>query len=528
MRSRVRVSLAVFAAAAAGLAACSTPGATSTTSSSSGATGGTINVALASDPGTIDPSLANTFDSRIVFQAFCQKLYDANNALQPVPQLAAALPKTSADGLTVTIPLRTGVKFNDGTPFNADAVKTTLERDLTLSGSARAKEIAAVKSVAAPNPTTVVITLSRPFSPLVAQLTDRAGLIMSPAALKKEGDKFGDNPVCVGPFKYSSRVSGTSVSFVKSSDYYDASKVKVDGITYKIISDPTTRAENLQSGDVQAAEQLDPTDIPRLKSDNSLKITPVSAPSYEGITINVSNAHGDTSPAGPVNTALSKSPQLRQAFEMALDRKTINKVVWNNAQSVDCLPLPLQMVYRPDNANCTPYDPAQAKQLVAASGVKMPVPVTMMIPADSGDDRMAQVIQSMENKVGFNMTIKPVDFTSALAAGKAGSFDTFLIGWSGRLDPDGDLSDIVTTDGSNDYSGLQNPQLDKDIQQAAAVSGVAARKAAYTTTLQLLGQLRPIVYLYHDTWFLGTSSKLTGVDYRADGIPRFTTASLNG
>ncbi|HEX3647971.1 MAG TPA: hypothetical protein VHV49_06050, partial [Pseudonocardiaceae bacterium] len=93
---------------------------------------------------------------------------------------------------------------------------------------------------------------------------------------------------------------------------------------------------------------------------------------------------------------------------------------------------------------------------------------------------------------------------------------------------DGDLSDIVTTDGSNDYSGLQNPQLDKDIQQAAAASGVPARKAAYTTALQLLGNIRPIIYLYHDTWFLGLSKKLVGVDYRADGMPRFTTASLSG
>ncbi|HEX3648155.1 MAG TPA: ABC transporter substrate-binding protein, partial [Pseudonocardiaceae bacterium] len=396
MRPPVRASIALFAVAAAGLAACSTPGATPNTSSSSGS-GGTITMALASDPGTIDPSMANTFDSRIVFQAFCQKLYDANNALQPVPQLAAALPKTSSDGLTVTIPLRSGIKFNDGTPFNAAAVKASLERDLTLSGSARAKEIAAVKSVDAPNATTVVVHLSRPFSPLVAQLTDRAGLVMSPTALQKEGDKFGDNPVCVGPFKYSSRVSGTSLSFVKSSDYYDASKVKVDGVTYKIISDPTTRAENLQSGDVQAAEQLDPTDIPRLKGDSSLVIKPVSAPSYEGITINVSNAHGDTSPAGPVNTALSKSPQLRQAFEMAIDRNALNKAVWNNSEAVDCLPLPLQMVYRPDKANCTPFNPTAAKQLIAQSGVKTPVPVTMMIPADSGDDRMAQVIQSMEN-----------------------------------------------------------------------------------------------------------------------------------
>jgi peptide/nickel transport system substrate-binding protein len=525
---RTRFTFGLVVVAAAGLAAAcstpSTPGATNTTTSGSG---GTIVVALADDPGTIDPTLANTLASRVVFTSFCEKLYDVNNALQPIPQLAAALPKTSGDGLTVTIPVRSGVKFNDGTPFNAQAVVTSLQRDLTLPASGRAKEIAAIQSVSAPDATTVQIKLKHPFSPLVAQLADRAGLVMSPTALQKEGAKFADNPVCVGPFKFASRVEGTQLSFVKAPDYYAAGRVKAAGITYKIISDPTTRAANLQSGDVQAAERLDPTDIPRLKADNQLKITGVSSPGYQGITINVGNVNGDDKPAGKVSTPLGQSPQLRQAFEMALDRTSINKAVWDNAMTVDCTPLPNSMAYRPDNVACTPYDPAGAKRLVAASGFPMPVPVTMMIPANSGVDRLAEVIQSMENAAGFKVTIKPVDFTAALAAGQAGKFDTFLVGWSGRLDPDGDLSDIVTTDGANDYSGLQDTQLDGLISQAASVTGVPARKAEYAKTLQRLQQLRPIIYLYHDTYFLGTSTKLTGVDYRADGIPRFAFASLS-
>lgn len=526
---RTRLTLGLLAVGAVTLTACSTPSTSPGASGGGGGgggAGGTVTVAVADDPGSIDPTLADTLESRVIFTSFCQKLYDANNSLQPVPQLAAALPKTSSDGLTVTIPLRKGVKFNDGTPFNAQAVKTSLERDLNLPGSGRAKEIAAIQSVSAPDANTVVIKLKHPFAPLVAQLSDRAGIVMSPTALQKEGTKFGNNPVCVGPFKFASRVEGSSLSFVKSKDYYDASKVKLDGITYKIITDPTTRAANLQSGDVQVAERLDPTDIPRLKADSSLKIQGVSAPGYQGITINVGNVNGDDKPAGRVSTALGQDPQLRKAFEMALDRNAINKAVWNGTMSVDCTPLPKDMAYRPDNVNCTPYDPNGAKQIVAASGRPTPIPVTMMIPANSGVDRLAQVIQSMENKVGFKMTIKPVDFTSALAAGKAGKFDTFLIGWSGRLDPDGDLTDIVTTDGANDYSGLQDAQLDQLISQAASVSDLNARKAAYAKVLTRLGQLRPIVYLYHNTYFLGMSKKLTGVDYRADGIERFLSASM--
>lgn len=523
MRRALGISL--LATAAITLTACTTPGATGGGGSGSG---GTVTVALASDPGTLDPTLANTFDARVVFTSFCEKLYDANNQLDVVPQLAAALPTTSADGLTVTIPLRTGIRFNDGTPFNAQAVKTTLDRDLTLPGSARARELAAVKSVAVVNPTTVRITLKYPFSPLVAQLADRAGLIMSPTALSKLGAKFGTAPVCVGPFKFVNRVTGSQISFTKSSDYYAADKVHIQNIVYKIITDPTTRADNLQSGDVQAAEQLDATDIPRLRGASGLKIEDISAISYEGISINISNANGVSKPPGPVNTPLAKSPELRKAFEMALDRNAINKAVYDGAQSVDCLPLPLQSPYRPANPGCTPYDPAAAKQIVAASGLHTPIPVTLMIPADSGVDRLAQVIQSMENQVGFAVTIKSQEFTSSLAAARAGNFDTFLIGWSGRLDPDGDLADLVTAGGSNNFSGLADQQLDQLVTQSAASSDRAVRKASYAKTLQRLAQLRPNIYLYHDRWFLGLSTKLTGVVYMTDGIPRFTTASLNG
>jgi peptide/nickel transport system substrate-binding protein len=523
MRASIRIGVLV-AVAAASVTACTTPGASG---GASGGGGGTITVALASDPGTLDPSKANTFDARVVFTSFCEKLYDADNQLNVVPQLASALPTVSSDGLTVTIPLRSGITFNDGTPFNADAVKTTLDRDLTLPGSARARELAAVKSVDVVNPTTVRISLKYPFAPLAAQLADRAGLIMSPTALQKLGANFGTAPVCVGPFSFVSRVEGSQISFVKSKYYYNAAQVKAQGIIYKIITDPTTRAANLQSGDVQAAEQLQPTDIPRLKNDSSLTIRDVSAISYEGISINISNANGVNNPPGPVNTPLAKSADLRKAFEMALDRNGINKAVFDGAQSVDCLPFPVQSQFRPANPDCTPYDPAGAKQIVAASGMRTPIPVTLMVPANSGVDRLAQVIQSMEDQVGFAVTIKDQEFTSALAAARSGNFDAFLIGWSGRIDPDGDLSDLVTTGGSNNFSGLSDPQLDQLVTQSAASTDVAARRASYTATLQRLQQLRPNIYLYHDSWYLGLSTKLSGVVYQSDAIPRFTTASLS-
>jgi peptide/nickel transport system substrate-binding protein len=160
-------TIALVAACVAALAAA-VAAARTTRSAADIRNGGTLTIGLAEEPDALDPTLARTFVGRIVFLAMCEKLYDLDSHLNIVPQLATALPQVSKDKLTYTIKLRTGVKFNDGTAFNAAAVKTTLERDLTLKGSVRASEISPINTVDAPNATTVVLHLKSPYSPLTA------------------------------------------------------------------------------------------------------------------------------------------------------------------------------------------------------------------------------------------------------------------------------------------------------------------------------------------------------------------------
>src|SRR3954451_639931 len=155
--------------------------------------GGTLVMALSAEPDLLDPTLARSFYSRYVFSTMCEKLYDVDQNAQLVPQLATNLPETSSDGKTVTIKLRSGVRFADGTDFDSAAVKTTLQRHLTNPQSARATELGPISAIDTPSPDTVVIHLETPFAPLPAALADRAGMIMSPAALKKLGDKFSDD-----------------------------------------------------------------------------------------------------------------------------------------------------------------------------------------------------------------------------------------------------------------------------------------------------------------------------------------------
>ena len=177
--------------------------------------GGTIVIGLAEDPDVLDPTLARTFVGRMVFLHMCEKLYDLDSKLNIVPQLAAALPQISKDKLTYTIKVRTGIKFNDGTALTAAAVKQSLERHLTFKGSTRVSEISPIGSVDVSG-SSVVLHLKQPFSPLTAQLADRAGMIMSPKALADHGDTFGTNPVCVGAFMFKERVAGDHITLVKS------------------------------------------------------------------------------------------------------------------------------------------------------------------------------------------------------------------------------------------------------------------------------------------------------------------------
>jgi peptide/nickel transport system substrate-binding protein len=174
-------------------------------------------------------------------------LYDIDAQLNVVPRLAAAMPTFSENKKTVTIKLRTGIRFNDGTPFDAAAVNESLDRHRTLPRSALASELAPVASVETRGKDTLILHLSSRYAPLTSQLADRAGMIMSPKALDDLGANFASNPVCVGPFMFKERVVGDHITLVKSPYYYDRSKAHLDSIVFKVIVDTAARSQNLRA-----------------------------------------------------------------------------------------------------------------------------------------------------------------------------------------------------------------------------------------------------------------------------------------
>src|SRR5580658_2462000 len=248
----------------------------------------TLRIGLAEDPDMLDPSLGRTYVGRIVFSAFCDKLFDIDEKLRIVPQLALSY-ETSADGKAMTIKLRPGVKFHDGEPFDAQAAKFSLDRHLTSPTSFRKPELAALDHVDVVDPLTIKLVLKTPYSPLIAQLTDRAGMMVSPKAAREAGDRFGLKPVCAGPYKFVERVQQDRIVVEKFADYWDKEHVFIDRITYLPIVDSTVRLANLRSGGLDLIERVLATDIKTVRADPRLKLSKAVSLGYVSLTMNLAN-----------------------------------------------------------------------------------------------------------------------------------------------------------------------------------------------------------------------------------------------
>lgn len=511
----------------------SAPGASATDSFGSPAAadqvrqGGQVVVALSAEPDKLDPTLSRSLYSRYIFSAMCEKLYDTDQSSTIVPQLATALPTTSSDGLTVTIPIRTDAKFSDGTAMNAAAVKATFDRNLTLTGSGRKSELGPISGVAAPDAKTVVVTLSKPFAPLTAALADRAGMVLNPVTTAALGANFANAPSCVGPFTFAKRVPQNSIDLVKDPNYYDAAKVHLDAISYRIITDSNIRAANLRSGDVQVADSVSTQDVDQLRSDPKLTVLQSSSLGYQGVTFNVGNSAGVGKPAGPVDTAVAKDPRVRQAFELSVDREALVKVVFNGLNTPACSPIAPTTELSSDAAQaCTAHDPAKAKQLLADAGVTTPLAVSMVVSNNPDTLRLAQALQAMVKDGGFDLTIKPVEYASLLDQQDRGDFEALQLGWSGRVDPDANTTNFFGTGGSNNVGGYNDPAMDTLLTQARQTTDAAQRKDAYGQVVTKLHTDVPLVYLYRQSNLTGVGPTAKGVQVFPDGVVRIGFAGI--
>jgi peptide/nickel transport system substrate-binding protein len=478
----------------------------------------TLRIGLAEDPDNLDPTTAGSYVGRIVLAAMCDKLFDIDAQLNIVPQLALSH-ETSADGKTVTLKLRPNVKFQDGEPFNAEAVKFTLDRGLTKDDSKRKAELSQIDKIEVVDPLTVRMLLKAPFSPLIAQLTDRAGMMVSPKAVKEAGDKFVNKPICAGPYKFGDRVVQDHITLERFADYWDKDRIHFDRVTYRPMPDSTVRLANLRAGALDLIERVYATDIPSVRGDGKLNLLVSPSLMYTGLTINLANTDKAKNPLG-------QNVKVRQAFDATIDREAINKVVFNgefvagNQFQAPTNPYYIQKFPIPKR------DVEKAKALLKEAGVTPPITLDLMVPNRADVKQVAEVLQAMSAEAGFDLKIRLTEFATSLDEAVKGNFQLYLIGWSGRLDPDQNVINHLGCNTPFNWGKYCNETLQAALNEERLYTDPARRKAAFEKVVAQIEADKPLIYLYHEALIFAYSAKLQGYKQAPDGIIRIQDLKL--
>jgi peptide/nickel transport system substrate-binding protein len=479
----------------------------------------TLRIGLAEDPDVLDPTLARTYVGRIVFASLCDKLFDIDQGLSIVPQLALGY-TTAADGKSVAITLRPGVKFHDGESMDADAVKASLERHMSMPGSFRKPELASVDRVEVVDAGTVRLVLKAPFAPLIAQLADRAGMILSPKAARGAGDRFGLNPVCAGPFRFVERVQQDRIVLERFPGYWNAANVHLDRVVFRPIVESTVRLASLKSGSLDLIERALATDLKDIRADGRLRVAGENEIGYQGITLNLAN--GEAGRNGP----FGKDPRVRQALEASIDRKALSDVVFNGE-------------YLPGNQWVSPRSPyymqqfpvpgrdlAKARKLLADAGVATPVTVDFMVPNNPEGRQAAEVLQAMAAEAGFDLRIRITEFATSIKEAEEGRFQAYFVAWSGRIDPDGNSYIFLKCGAPQNNGHYCNADVDRLLDQSREATSVAARKAIYEKIADVYLKEGSIIYLYHRLVIIAHTARLEGYAQLPDGLVRLVGVAL--
>jgi peptide/nickel transport system substrate-binding protein len=481
--------------------------------------GGNISVGLNSDVVTLDPLKSSALVDRQVMLNIYDTLVsvDAQNTI--VPDLATSWSYPTA--LQVLLTLRTDVKFQDGTPFNADAVVFNINRILSTPSSPRYSELASVKSVTAIDASHVRFDLKKPFSPLLATLSDRSGMILSPTAVQKLGTGLSNGPINAGsgPFAFSEWVKGDHLTIKKNPHYWqkDAQGIVLPylaSIRYRPITEGHVEFSNLQTGTIDVADTINPPDVSTAKSASNLVYKQIPGLSFFGIMLN-------TKVAPFTNVAV------RQAVAWGVNRQEILTGVLKGIGVIAQGPLPPgSWAY---NSNFAPYtyDVNKVRAALTQAGKAGGIAFSLIIPSGSAlNTQEAQFIQSELQPTGITVNIKQETFAALLSDTQTHNFQAALLGWSGRADPDGNMYSWFHTGGGNNSMQYSNSNVDALLESARATSDQHTRATDYQQAEQLIVRDASYVFINHGVSVQATTTKVKNFTLSPTGIMNFTSVYL--
>ena len=469
--------------------------------------GGTVTYAAGADPDNLDPANAESNPSEAVNRMMYENLVRFDVKLKIVPGLALKW-EQSKDGMSWTFSLRKGVKFHDGTPFNAEAAKVFFERMIGPEKPSRAALYTPfVKSVDVVDEYTVKVNMVAPFAFFLNNLAHSASGIISPTALKTYGKDISRRAVGTGPFKFVEWVHGDHLTMVRNDDYWGG-KPYLDQIIVKTVKEDSARVMMLQSGDAQLIVRIPSEDIPRLEKDSNLKLDSTETLRTLYLQINC-----------------AKKPftdvRIRQAIAHAIDKESIVKNIYQGRALVaQNIVAPLTTGYVPIKG--LSYDPERAKKLLAEAGYPNGLKAKFWSPQGRypKDFEMAQAIQQQLKKAGIDCTLDTMEWAAYLTATRkppeTNDSEIFILGWApSSAEARWVLYPLFATDQwvpqGNNRSFYSNKEFDELVAKFTRATTKSDMDKYLKAAQEILAKEVPAIPILVTKETIGYSKKLQGV-----------------
>ncbi|MEH7334412.1 ABC transporter substrate-binding protein [Neobacillus drentensis] len=467
--------------------------------------GGSLVVAYDSDVSNYDPILGNSGNDHPLLYPVYDTLVNYNANLEPQPGLAESW--DTPDDKTIILHLRKGVNFHDGTPFNADAVKFNLER--VRSKESKVSDLSNVESVEVVDPQTVKLHLKQPDSSIILALSDRSGMMVSPAAVQKFGADFSQNPVGTGPYKMVKWVRNGEIQFEANKDYWQKGLPYLDKITAKIMPDENTRLNALKSGQIQFYWNVSPDNSQVLKNDKNIVLDSKMKVAFYNIYLNTKMAPFD-------------KKEVRQALQYAIDRDSLVKALtFGEGESAN-------QTFPSDYWAASPemkinYDPEKSKELLKQAGVEN-VKFDMFVPTAPFYQRLAEAIKGQVKEAGFTINLLPMELTKGVALYfNEKQLPANLTAWTGRPDPQQTISLFLGGKGFYNVGGETTAKKEELISKAAASYDQKERAKLYGEINEIaMAEEAMTIPIMFTPSIAAMSPKVKGFEGTLLGKPKFS------
>lgn len=450
----------------------------------------TLTVGLFQDPPSLDPAFATaTSESNVLHQIFNTLLtFDEDGNF--VPELATDW-MISDDGLTYTLTLRDDVNFHDGTPFNAEAVKYSLERNMGMADGAFAEQLSVIEQINVIDDTNVEIVIAQPQGSFLTFLATISSMPVSPTAAAAGTDAFANNPIGTGAFQFVSRTLQDNITLARNENYWDGAPA-IEEVVIRPFPDGSVRYANLLSGAVDMIYPIEPRDYVEAEDNDEVDTILQPTNGWRILVLDTTEPPFD-------------DPDFRRALAATINRQAISQVVFNGLEPPATGPMPANSPYYTEPTNLQGVDLELAQELSGDSTF------ALTTIARSPEDQLTQLIQAMASQGDVELSIEPVEVGEYLRRNTSGEYDATTMQWSGQPDPDGNITSFFITDGFWNWSGYSNTEVDALLTQAQIETDVATRRDLYAQALEIINEDVPVIWLTNQVRLVATRPEVDGV-----------------